>query len=172
MAPSQIDLKALSESIADGIIRGNSGVVTGFTTESDRRHRLADAIQSNTDKVYQLDKEMVLVKGMLVALIGKDADGSSGLVPRMDSDMKELKTDVVIIKGEMREMKDDVASMAANIKVIMDSQGKTNSWLDGWRGVGFAIGFAATVIAVVGGIVSGLLWLYHNGSVITHSGMF
>ena len=174
MAQSPIDLKALADSISDGIIRGNASVISSFTNESDRRHSLANAVQQNADKVYQLDKEMVLVKGMLVALIGKDADGTTGLVPRMDSDMRELKTDVVIIKGEMKEMKDDMSAMASNIRVILDAQGRTNSWMDGWRGVGAAIALGATCVTLIGGVIMALWWLYQHGipQAGQHSSMF
>lgn len=174
MAPTTIDLKALSDSICDGIVKGTAGVISEFSRGADSRHKLANDVQVSMNKVYELDKEMVLVKGMLVALIGKDADGSSGLVPRMDSDMKELKTDVTTIKGEMREMKEDFGAMAANIKTILAAQSKQTSWTDGWRGVGFAVVFGATCVTVIGGVVAGLLWLYQHGTAISQhtSSMF
>ena len=171
---SSIDLKALAESISDGIIRGNAGVVTGFTTEAERRHRLAEAMQVTTDKVHQLDNEMVLVKGMLVALIGKDADGSSGLVPRMDSDMKSLKTDVVSIKGDMANIKDDVSLIVADLKVIKAAQANQTSWTDGWRGVAFAVIFGGAAVTFIGSCVMALMWLYQHGmpAVGQHANVF
>jgi hypothetical protein len=169
-----VDFRALTEAICEGIVRGNAGVVSAFSTERERRHALADDVQTNMNKVYELDKEMVLVKGMLVALIGKDADGTTGLVPRMDSDMRELKTDVTVIKGQVREISDNQEAMAVNIRSILATQGQQSSWMDGWKGVGVAIAVGSCAITFVGGIIAALMWLYQHGmpAVGQHTSMF
>lgn len=163
MSPSQavVDLNRLQESISSGIISGTAGVVAGFAAEASKRHDMRGVVDQTQQKVYELDREVVLLKGMMTALIGK-GDGETGMVPRVERDMSGLKTVVTTLQGQIRELDDKVEGMAANIQTIMDKQGTQTSFMAGWKGVYIAVGLAATCCTVIGGIVAGVIWLYHH----------
>ena len=151
MAQNQLDLNSLSKSLSDGITAGTAQVVSSFAASAE-----------SSRKVTELDKEVGLVKGYLTSLIGATADGSTGMVPRLERDMQELKTDMTTVKSEVRELKVTVDEMGKNIKTIMEAQADQASWMAGWRGVGVAIGIAATCITIIGGIVAAIIWLYRG----------
>jgi hypothetical protein len=162
VAPNTIDLPGLSTAICKGIVEGNSAMAAALIAEANRRHALRDMVQTNTDKVWEIDGELKLLKGVMVTLVGS-GDGSTGMVPRLERDMRSLGEDVAGIKTDMREVQGDVAGIRQDITKILNSQAGQQGWMDGWKGVGVALGIIGTCVTVVGGIITALIWLYAHG---------
>lgn len=161
MAPN-FDLNALSTAICKGVVEGNAALVANLVAQDAQRHNLRTAVQQNADKVWEIDGELKLVKGVMVSLVG-NGDGSSGMVPRLERDLKQMGGDVVLLGAEVRDMRADVSNIGSDIRAIRSSQTEAKSWMDGWRGVGIAVGIIGTCASVVGGIVTALIWLFTHG---------
>jgi len=163
MDQSQLDLNALTVAVSKGIIDGTANVVAGFATAAEKRHAMQNDLQDSTHKVYELDGEIKLLKGMMISLMG-NGDGSSGVVPRLEKDMSTLGTDMASVKAEMREVRSDISSMKDDVKAIRDAQIKQENWSAGVKGgtsVGrWLIGMAVTVIS---GIISIVVYLFAHG---------
>lgn len=161
MAPS-FDLNALSTAICKGVVEGNAALVANLVAQDAQRHNLHDAVQQNADKVWEIDGELKLLKGVIVSLVGS-GDGSSGMVPRLEKDLKQMSGDVVLLGAEVRDMRADVNNIGNDIRAIRSSQTEAKSWMDGWRGVGIAVGIIGTCTTVIGGIITGIVWLFTHG---------
>ena len=161
ISQSVVNLDKLESAISKGIIAGTAGVVTSFATESSKRHDLRNTVDQTMQKVYDLDREVVLLKGMMTSLIGK-GDGETGMVPRLERDMSSLGKEMTEVKTEVQELRADVASVKEDVQAIRAAQANQTSFTDGWRGVGVFLGIMATVISIVGGTVLGIIWLYRH----------
>jgi hypothetical protein len=106
--------------------------------------------------------ELKLLKGVIVSLVGS-GDGSSGMVPRLEKDLKQMSGGVVLLGAEVRDMRADVNNIGNDIRAIRSSQTEAKSWMDGWRGVGIAVGIIGTCATVIGGIITGIVWLFTHG---------
>jgi hypothetical protein len=162
VAPA-LDLNALSMAICKGVVEGNAPLVTMLSTQGEKRHDLRNSVQENTDKVYALDSEVKLLKGVIVSLVG-DGTGSSGMVPRLERDLHTLGSDMSAVKTEMREVRADVSGIRDDIKAIRSAQSEQRSWIDGASGAG-AVGkfLIGACIAVIGGVITVLVWLFGHG---------
>lgn len=163
------DMKTLKESICEGIVQGNAPVVAAFTRDSDRRHDLSNAVETNTLKITQLDIELSLLKGYMAILIGEGKDGSTGTIPRMEQGMQDLRNDVTSLKGQVVDLTKNVEKMSQNVETIMSTQVKQSlqtSWTQGWKGVGAAIGVVAACVSIIGAMIAGIIWLYTHGGAI------
>jgi hypothetical protein len=161
MAPT-IATNALSAAICKGVTEGNASLVQAILGQSDKRHDLRNAVQQNADKVWEVDGELKLLKGIMVTLVGS-GDGSTGMVPRLEVDMKKLGGDMASLKVEISEVRSDVGVINRNIESIMNAQSIQKSWTDGWKGVGVAIGSIAACITVIGGVIGVVVWLFTHG---------
>lgn len=132
-------------------------------------------LAANTDKLNQLNTEVVLLKSILVNLVGAENDGTAGLVTRMNADMRELKSDMNTVKAEVKDLTLNVEKISRNVEAIIAtqaSQSKQTSWKDGWNGVATFIGAIAAAIAAIAAALGGLYWLAQHTTLTTHSGMF
>jgi hypothetical protein len=164
MAPTQpIDLHALTSAISKGIVEGTTGVVSGLAESAKKRHDFREIVDQNVHKVWELDGEVKLLKGMMTSLIGT-GDGSSGMVPRLERDMSALGKDMASVKATVQEMQADISGINRNIETILAAQQEQQNFVSEVKGgslVGkFLIGMSVTVIM---GVVSGLLWLMTHG---------
>jgi len=114
-----VNLIELGTTISKGIQLGNEELLKVITIQSEKRHDLIQTVQSVVEKVYNLDAEVKLSKGMLVSLIGM-GDGSTGSVPRIESDMRSLKNDMATTKSEMTEVKSEMTKMGADVKALLN----------------------------------------------------
>jgi hypothetical protein len=154
-----IDINALSAAICKGVAEGNALLIANLAAGNDPNHSLRNKVQANIDKTWELDGEIKILKGGFVSLIGA-GDGTSGMVPRLEKDLKQVGEKVIFLSSEMQELRTDVSNIGSDIKSIRVSQGESKTWMDGWRGVGIALGIMGTCATVIGGIVTALFWLF------------
>jgi hypothetical protein len=161
--PQVIDLNALQTSISRGIIEGTAGVVSSIADSAKKRHDLREIVDSQMNKVWELDGDVKLLKGMMSRLIGT-GDESSGMVPRLERDMSALGKNVAALTTTVQDVQSDVTDMKGNIKTILDAQTKQNSFQAGILG-GAAVGkwLVGTCITVIIGVITGLIWLFGHG---------
>jgi hypothetical protein len=162
---AQINYEDLRTAICKGVAEGNAPLVAGLVATAEKRHDFRDAMQTNVDKVYQLDGEIKLLKGMMVSLMGT-GDGSGGVVPRLERDMSKLGTDMASITAEMKEVRSDVSSMKDDVKAIRDAQTKQENWSSEVKG-GTATGkwLIGMAITVISGVISAMAYLFSHGIV-------
>lgn len=163
MAQVALDLNALSAAICKGVVEGNVALVSELSKQAEKRHDLRDAVQANADKVWEIDGELKLLKGVMVTLVGS-GDGSSGMVPRLEKDLKSLGDDMSSVKSDMREVQGHVSGIRDDVKTILESQSTQRSFVDGWKGVAVALGIVGTCFTIIGGIITGLVWLFQHGA--------
>jgi hypothetical protein len=159
-----VKLNDLTNALSEAISKGNISLVNALEDNADRSVTLHSSVQENSKKVGELDTEVKLVKGVIVSLVGS-GDGSSGLIPRMEKDMTGVVRDVSGIKSDIQGIKEDISQMLNNNKedrlalivamkedraammtemiAIRTSQSRQNTFLDGWKGVGKALGILA-----------------------------
>jgi outer membrane murein-binding lipoprotein Lpp len=158
-----LDLNTLSAAICKGVVEGNAGLVTSLASYGTQNHTLRDKVQQNADKVWEIDGELKLLKGVIVSLVGS-GDGSSGMVPRLERDLKQVGDKVVTLSSEVQELRTDVSNIGSDIRAIRESQGESKTFMDGWRGVGIAVGIMGMCATVIAGVVTALFWLFmHTG---------
>ena len=162
MSPTQKELASLSKAIADGVSAGNDALLQSLTAQADKRHELRDKVQTTVDKVWEIDGELKLLKGIMVSLVGS-GDGSTGMVPRLETDLKTLGGDVAEMKSEMNQLGSDVRGIRQDIATIMTAQSTQKSWTDGWKGVGVAVSIIAAALTAIGAMLTGMIWLFQHG---------
>jgi hypothetical protein len=163
MSPSAtVDLAALGQAITRSIVDGNEALVRSLMDRSDRNHDLRGVVQANTDKVYALDAEVKLLKGVIVALNGS-GDGSSGSVPRLEAGVTGLRSDVAALSGEVGAMRGEMRSMGLEVKALSAAQTQQKSWTDGWKGVGVAITIMGACVGLMGAAAAAVIWLFSHG---------
>jgi hypothetical protein len=155
MAPSSLDMNALSSAVCKGLIEGNAPLVAAIVSGRNANHDVREHLQINTDKIYSLDTEVKLLKGVILSLNGT-GDGSTGSVPRLESGMSALRADVSGLRS-------DVTSMKAAVDKLTAGQAEQKSWTDGWKGIGVAVALIGTCFTVIGGIITALVWLFQHG---------
>jgi outer membrane murein-binding lipoprotein Lpp len=162
MAGNALDLKALSAAICDGVTKGNESLIAALVTVSGNSHALRNQVQANVDKVWEIDGELKLLKGVTVMLVGS-GDGSTGMVPRMEKELGEVKSDVSDLKSDVREVRGDVSTIMGDIKAIRESQATQKSFMDGWKGVAVALGIVGACMTIIGTLIAGAVWLFQHG---------
>ncbi len=155
MAPSTLDLNALSASICRGIVEGNGPLVSAIIAASDKGQEIKAAVAQNSAKNWELDGEVKLIKGVIVALQG-NGDGSTGMVPGMQRDMKAIGDQVARLTSA-------VDGMALQVSKLMKGHAEQKSWTDGWKGVGIAIGIMSACLTMVGTLIAAIVWLFTHG---------
>jgi len=163
MAGPNLDLKALSAAICEGVARGNETLIASLVIESNKRHDLRNIVQTNVDKIWEVDGELKLLKGVTVMLVGS-GDGSTGMVPRMEQEMAELKDSVSSVKSDMREIVGSVSTMKDDVKAIRDSQA-SQAIKEAQVTGGVAVGrwIIGVCIAIIGFLATALIWLFSHG---------
>lgn len=154
MSPATIDFAALQRSITQGVIDGNKPIIDALLADGGKRHDLRQALQQNTDKVWEMDGELKLIKGWLITLMG-NGDGNGGMVNRIDRDMTTLSDDVAGLKAQVAEVNKKLDS-------ILPALSAQKSFTDGWKGVSIALGIIATCLSIIGGIGAGIIWLFQS----------
>jgi hypothetical protein len=112
-------------------------------------------VQSNIDKIYALDTEVKLLKGVILSLNGT-GDGSTGSVPRLEAGMSALRSEVGGLRSDVTSIKDAVDKLTAGA-------GDQKAWTDGWKGVAVALGVIGTCLTIMGTLVAGAVWLFQHG---------
>ena len=131
----------LVAAVCRGVAEGNKDLIAALNGTSSKRHELRDMVQTVVDKNYALDTEVKLLKGWMVTLVG-DGSGSSGMVPRMEKDINEMKESV-------SRLSSDVRTMGADLRRLADNTDKNNEFRWGWKGVATAIGIITALIGVL-----------------------
>jgi hypothetical protein len=144
---------SLATAVCKGVVEGNAQLIAVLAGEAKLRHDLRNTVDENAHKLWEHDGELKMLKGVIVSLTG-NGDGSTGLVPRMEKDLRGVSEDVSTLKGDVRGLKQDVSTIMGDIKAIRHGQSVQKSFMDGWKGVAVALGIVATCITVIGGIVA------------------
>lgn len=152
---NQIDIKAIQTAICGGVVEGNKPLIEALLRDATKRHDVRNSFQAQTDKIYEIDGELKLVKGMLNTLMGS-GDGNGGIVNRIDRDMGTLTEDVSALKSQVSEINRKMD------KVIAGNE-KSSSFMDGWKGVAMALGIIATCITAIGGMIGAMVFLFSHG---------
>jgi len=119
-AARQFTLQEFSSAICSGIIQGNTPLVTALADSSEKRHSVRNLAETALNKTYELDKEVIGLKGVMTMLTGK-GDGETGLIARMDDEMQELKRDMATVKSDMREMKGEVGPTHCEVRAAVSN---------------------------------------------------
>lgn len=156
--------KVFTDAVAKGIVEGTLPLLKELSSHADKRHDLRNAMDTCANKVHELDSEVRGLKGVIFSLVGQ-GDGSTGLVPRVESEMKELKEDVATLKSDVGSIMEDIKAIRASQSKQDDLQTKSNSFMDNWKGVGIAIGIMGTCVTIASGVVAALFWLFSHGGI-------
>lgn len=146
-------IDALQAAVCRGVVEGNRELVAAFLDERNKRHDLRNDVQNVTDKTHGLDSEIKLIKGVIVTLVG-NGDGSSGMVPRLERDLKVVGEDVANLAGDVRAVTATVNGMAGDIKTLLENKEKSQGFMAGWNGAKTAITILGTIVVILGFLVA------------------
>lgn len=148
MPSPTIKLDALQTAVCRGVVEGNKELVAAFLDERIKRHDLRDDLQTVVNKTSELDGEVKLIKGVIVTLVG-NGDGSSGMVPRLEKDMKAMGEDIANLASDVRDVTTTVNVMAENIKTLLEKQEKSTGFMAGFNGAKIAVTILGTIVAIL-----------------------
>lgn len=154
-AATGLKLDSLTTAICRGVVEGNRELVAVLLEERNKRHDLREKMQGVADKTYELDSEVKLIKGVIVTLVG-NGDGSSGMVPRLERDMKAMGEDISSLASDVKVVTTTVNSMADDLKKLVEQQDKSQGFMASWSG-------AKTALTILGALVGILTFLLARG---------
>lgn len=149
MSPNTaLNLDAMQSAVCRGVVEGNKELVAAFIGERKGRHDLRDVVQANSDKVYQLDAEVKLLKGFMVTLVG-NGDGSTGMVPRLEKDMKSMGEDISSLTSDVREVTTALKAMAEDVRSLVEAKEKSQGFMAGFSGAKIALAVISTIVTIL-----------------------
>lgn len=155
---------AMATTMATAMGTALAPLVEALRQDQSYRHKLRNDIQGCVDKNAELDTEVRLLKGVQVQLMG-DGSGTSGMLPALQREGTKTQNDVSELRSDMRLVKDTLERMERSMGQLQAGQVKSKTFMDGWRGLGVAIGIIGTCVTIIGGIVAAVVWLYTHGAV-------
>jgi hypothetical protein len=130
------------------VVEGNKELAAAFLAERNDRHDIRNIVQANVSKVYELDGEVKLLKGVMVTLVG-DGTGSSGMVPRLERDLKTVGEDVANLASDVREVNGKVDALTDGMRKLVQNSEKSQGFMSGFTGAKVALGIIASIVAIL-----------------------
>jgi hypothetical protein len=137
------------------VVEGNRELIRAILADRDVKHALREKVQDVADKSFELDGEVKLIKGVLVTLVG-NGDGSSGMVPRLERDLKSMGEDMSNLSSDVRALTLTMTTMAEDVRKLATQGEQSSGFIAGWTG-------AKTVLTIIGALITILAFLIGRG---------
>ncbi|MFC6644451.1 hypothetical protein ACFQBQ_02370 [Granulicella cerasi] len=147
-------LQDLMTAVSTTIAKHLKGSIDALKEDRADRHRVANLAQSANDLAIGNKSRIDALDVRMQALIG-DGTGENGKLAAMTKSQLQTQLGVEELKGDVKQIKDTVA----DLKSIGE---QSKSAISGGRALMTTLGLLSTFIAVVGGVVAGILWVYKH----------
>ena len=147
MTPN-IKIDSLETAVCRGVVEGNKELIKAILEDRNSKHDLRDKVQDVADKTFELDGEVKLIKGVLITLVG-NGDGSSGMVPRLERDLKSMGEDMSNLSSDVRALTLTMKSMAEDVHKLATQGEQSRGFMAGWSGAKVALGILATLFSIL-----------------------
>lgn len=148
MPTTTLNIDAFQAAVSRAVVEGNRELIAAIVGERTARHDLREKVQGVADKNYELDSEIRLLKGFMVTLVG-NGDGSSGMVPRLEKDMKSMGEDIANLASDVRNVTSTVNAMAENVRTLLEKQEKSTGFMAGFTGAKVALSVLAALASIL-----------------------
>lgn len=152
---SDESVKAIGTAVAEALLP----TLNGLRDDKEDRHRLANAVETATataNAAMMLSKEIQgkveAGEKRMDAMLG-DGTGENGKLAIMGQNIRKTQDDTAELKGDMKTVLTTMSELKAN-------SARSNTFMDGWKGLMVAGSAVLLVISIVGGIIGMLIKVY------------
>lgn len=145
---SDESVKAIGMAVADAILPA----LNGLRDDKEDRHRVAGAAESALLMATEVKARTDALEKRMEAMLG-DGTGENGKLAIMGQNIRKTQDDTAELKGDMKTVLSTMSELKAN-------SARSNSFMDGWKGLLVAGSAVMLVLSIVGGIVGMLIKVY------------